>query len=143
MLPDTSNVKNTEFELWESAWHEVTIHYAEERWTEGAEPKEYLNLQFINDQHKQPIFDKFFYQDNCLWKLRALKDAIGVAHSEKRIEPLIGKTLRIKVTTRTYKDEEQNEIKRYKPAEGEPAKPKAGPEIKSNPSDGDKMPWDE
>jgi hypothetical protein len=141
MLPDTSETKSNEFELWPAGWHEVTLHFAEEQWTNGPEPKQYLNVHFTNDSHKQPVFDKFFYQENCLWKLKALKKAIGVSDTEKRIEMLMGKRLQIKVAIREYKDDEQNEIKRYKPIEGESAKTE--PEPKPNPHDGDKMPWDD
>jgi hypothetical protein len=126
MLPDTSNVKDGEFELWPAGWYNVVLHFAEEQTAKDG--KEYLNVQFKNASGRI-IFDKFYYQDNCLWKLKALKKAIGVPDEEKRIEPSFGKCLQIKVAVREYKGEDQNEVKRYKPAEGEPvATPKPDPD---------------
>lgn len=137
-LPDTSNVEDKDFEVLPPGTYNVVLHHTEEQTSKSG--KDFLNVQLRTDSNKV-IFDKCFYQDNCLWKLKSLKKAIGMPDTETRIEPYWGTRLVVKVSVRNYEGEDQNEVKQYKAIAGN-AQPKSEPEKKPAPSD-DKMPWDD
>jgi hypothetical protein len=132
MLPDTSNVPDSNYETLPAGWYTVTLTDTEEKTSKNG--KDYLNVEFRTMEEK-PIWDKCFYNEEALWKLKSLKKAIGMADTETHIESYHGVKLQIKVKVRIYEGDEQNEVERYKAIEGTVLPPKA--ELKPAPVEDD------
>ena len=140
MLPDTSGIEDKDFEVLPAGWYDVVLHYTDEQTSKSG--KEFLNIQFRTDNNRV-IFDKCFYQENCLWKLKSLKKAIGMPDTETEIKDYWGTRMKVKIKVREYEGEEQNDVERYKAMEGTPVAMNPETKPKFDPNNGEKMPWDE
>ena len=108
---DFSNVASNE--PLEEGMYELDITKVEEKTSSTG--KDMVLVTFKHQETGTAIWENYVLQENCLWKLKELLDAVGFDTTgalELDFEELVGQTVNAKVVQDEYNGQIKNRIKK-------------------------------
>ena len=97
----------------EEGMYELDITKVEEKQSQTG--KDMLLVTFKHQETGTAIWENYLFQDNCLWKLKELLDAVGLDTSgtvEIDFDDLVGQTVNAKVIQEEYNGQMKNRIQK-------------------------------
>ena len=94
--------------------YELVIIDAEET-TSKSKGTPMLKVTFEEPESKNRIWENYVLQDNCMWKLKELFDAIGIDTTGEVVfdpQDILGVAIKAKVIQDTYNDAITNRVKK-------------------------------
>lgn len=111
---DFSNVQGNE--LLEEGFYELVISKVEEKKSKSG--KDMILVTFKHEETGAALWENYVLQDNCLWKLKELFDAVGIdTNGSVAIEwsDLVGSLVNAKVIQEDYNGSMKNRVEKVMP----------------------------
>jgi hypothetical protein len=108
---DFSNVQSNE--PLAEGMYELDITKVEEKQSQSG--KDMILVTFKHQETGTAIWENYVLQENCLWKLKELLDAVGIDTQgtvDLDFEELVGQTVNAKVTQEEYNGQMKNRIQK-------------------------------
>lgn len=130
-LPDTTDVKPSEFPPIEAKWYEMSFKDFEEKVDKNGNTYTQIELAFAESD--RPAWTNLSHQEDFLWQAQSFKKAIGMADKDKDLTPFKDSRLMVFVKNRAYDGSNYPEPKKFKPM--------AGTSSSAPPDDGEPLPF--